>query len=250
MPAANRPDLQPARAVARFTLHSAASVLCGIALVAAMLAGCNTADDPDDGATGTSTVDMAPTDFGVPVEHADLCKFLGSDSITQLATQYGYEPGSPEQTAPGTCAQYPTRLEGDLEKETITVLSTADIWTSVEAAEAAFRHWNDPDSNSYRLRLAFPESEQQSELGGDWDQAVMVADPEWDHGPQFKVMARVERVIVFYHITLSLNGSEVFCSVEQKTDCVIPPEIVADWIESELLPEVLSNLVEAGLLAD
>jgi hypothetical protein len=217
------------------------------ALVAATLSGCQTTTDPDDD-TATSTADSSPTDFGAPLEHAELCGMLGSDAGTQLATEYGYDPGTPELSEPGSCAQYLIRLEGDVEKETITILSTADIWTATEDAEAAFLHWNDSDSNSYRLRLPFPESEEETDLRGEWDEAIMVADREWDHGPQFKIMARAGEVIVFYHVTLSVKGSTETCSSSLSTACVIPPETVSSWVENDLLPQTLHNLEDAGIL--
>jgi len=205
--------------------------------------------DPDDGST-SHTADPTPTDFGSPVEHADLCEILGSTAITQFATDYGYDPGTPEQTDPGTCAQYPTRIEGTTEKETITILSTADIWTSSEDAEAAFGYWNNPDSNSYRLRLPFPEAEQESTLGEGWDEAVMVTDPEWAHGPQLKIMARSGEVIVFYHIAMSLKDSEEICSESVTSSCVIPPEIVGSWIETDLLTEALEKLRAESIISE
>lgn len=236
----------------RHRRHFSARALSGTLLallVAASLSGCRTTT-PDDNASTSPTVGTSPSDFGSPINHAELCQILGSDSITQLATQHGYGPGAPEQSEPGTCAQYPTRFEGDVEKETITVLSTADIWSSAQDAEAAFEYWNDSDSNSYRLRLPFPESEKESILSGAWDEAVMVADPEWDHSPQFKIMARSGGLIVFYHITLSVKGSEELCSESLTTSCVISPEIVDSWVEADLLPRALASLREEGLVPE
>ncbi|MFC4334635.1 hypothetical protein [Salininema proteolyticum] len=204
------------------------------------LVGCTTQPDTETPNTTTSS-----NEFEEWAPSSNMCDFLGMGLFNDLLADHGYDISRDDDNSENERCN--VKGERDLENEDrvphmVAIPSIKKFESNVGASE----YYEKPEMTLAKSYMdGYPDEDIiMVELGGQWDDGVILGrTSSYDSGPFFAI-GRMGSVVVSYRFEYWSELESDACSKEESTDCSIAPEKLAKWLEEELFPSVESHIID------
>ncbi|MCD0445921.1 hypothetical protein LO763_20120 [Glycomyces sp. A-F 0318] len=227
----------PATALLRVALVS-----CTAVTVAACMPG-------SLGGTATETPTVSERRLAAAVWFGpdESCDLLGTGAVPTLGATYDYDVLEATPSDTGCSHEVARSGDGGVGDRRVTVMGHGRTWGDDTAAAQAAYLDEVADRGSLLYNVLEPDLTESANVDGDWDEGLVVSAPNWELYPEFRIAVRKGPVILTYWIMLPSNRPhDTECLPDVADGCVIGYDIIAAWIQEDLLPEALAQLQAAG----